>query len=328
VRKLACTIATVALLVLATPSASAGIVTIGPPLDQAQPAKGGFGKEPVLVANASLSPISNLSSPVSGTVIRWRLNQTVGGPFRLRVLRPNGGLVYTTVGTSDPVSSPSPELQTFPAAVRIQAGDTIALEALEPADDQGGFVFNLPSFSFIVWKPPPPDGIPTEGQTIDEEEAVALNADVHPTPTVTSVTPGSGNIRGGTKVKLAGTDFIGVSELSFGGKTVTSFTVDSENQISLTTPGVSKPGPAAITITTPGGTSPPASPFTYKACKVPKLKDKTLGQARKRLRKANCRLGKVKHAETAGQGSGRVVKQRPPSGLFKPPGTRVRVTLG
>ncbi|HEX8958697.1 MAG TPA: hypothetical protein VF770_02625, partial [Solirubrobacterales bacterium] len=32
----------------------------------------------------------NVSSPVSGTIVRWRIQGANGGPYYLRVLRPNG----------------------------------------------------------------------------------------------------------------------------------------------------------------------------------------------------------------------------------------------
>jgi len=43
---------------------------------------------------------ANLSSPVNGLIVRWRLQGAVGGPFTLRVLRPNGSGAYTAVGSS------------------------------------------------------------------------------------------------------------------------------------------------------------------------------------------------------------------------------------
>jgi hypothetical protein len=329
VRRLVCPTAVLALLAIAAPGATAAIVTVGPPLDQAQPSKGSVSDEPFLIANASLPPTLNRTSPVAGRVIRWRINATAGGPFRLRILRHEGGLVYTTLGVSEPVSSPAPSPQTFSTSIPIQVGDTIGLEAVEPADDQFGLLIGDASLSFTFWSPRPPDGVPTAGATPDEEEGVPLNADVQPTPTVTSVTPAAGNIRGGTTITLAGTDFTDVSALSIGGKTVTSFTVDSESRITTVTPGFSRPGPVGISVTTPGGTSPFAGPqYTYTACRVPKLTGKRLKRVRKRLRRARCKLGKVKLRGSTTAREGRVVGQRPPSGKLKPPGAKVTVTLG
>ena len=322
--------ATMAILVLAAPAAEGAIVTVGPPLEQAIPLKGGFGGSPSLWANSSLPKSMNATSPVTGRVILWRVNQTVGGPFRLRVLRPNGDNIYTTLGVSERVSTTSPSLQTFPTTIPIQAGDTIGLEAVEPAEDEAGFLdfSGEPEAAFIVWVPPPPDGVPTKAELPDTEEAFAFNADVQPVPSISSISPAAGDIRGGTKVVLTGTDFTNASKVVLGEKPLTSYSVDSETQITAVTTGVSKPGPVTIAVTTPGGTTTAPTPqYTYEACAVPKLKGKKLKRVRKRLRESNCRLGRVKRAGKSGAGTGRVVGQRPPPGRFKPPGSKVKVTL-
>ena len=67
------------------------------------------------------------------------------------------------------------------------------------------------------------------------------------------------------------------------------------------------------------GTGSPA-----KRCVVPKLSGRTLKQARKRLRRAHCRLGKVTGKRRA---SSRVVKQHPRARKSVPRNTKVRVKL-
>jgi PASTA domain len=57
-------------------------------------------------------------------------------------------------------------------------------------------------------------------------------------------------------------------------------------------------------------------------CVVPKLKGKTLTQTKRALRKADCRLGKVK-----GPRKGRVVKQKPKPGKVLASASKVNVTL-
>src|SRR5581483_6710469 len=42
---------------------------------------------------------ANLSSPVNGLIVHCRMVGGVGGPFTLRVLRPNGTGAYTAVGS-------------------------------------------------------------------------------------------------------------------------------------------------------------------------------------------------------------------------------------
>jgi hypothetical protein len=58
----------------------------------------------------------------------------------------------------------------------------------------------------------------------------------------------------------------------------------------------------------------------FDACVVPKLKGRTLKRAKKRLKGAECRLGKAK-------GRGKVTKQRPKPGTVLPPDRKVKVTL-
>ena len=84
-------------------------------------------------------------------------------------------------------------------------------------------------------------------------------------PNVTGVSPGSGPAGGGTSVTVTGCGFTGATGVSFGGAAA-QFTVDSDTQITATSP----PGTCtvAITVTTPSATSStsPADQFTYNSC--------------------------------------------------------------
>ena len=84
-----------------------------------------------------------------------------------------------------------------------------------------------------------------------------------PAPTVTSISPSSGLTTGGTSVTITGTNFSGVTGVTFGGAAVSSFTVNSSTSITCTTPTGSA-GAASIVVTTSGGgPSAAASLFTY-----------------------------------------------------------------
>jgi hypothetical protein len=78
-----------------------------------------------------------------------------------------------------------------------------------------------------------------------------------PAPTVTSFTPTSGPA--GTTVVITGTNFTGATGITVGGSTITTFTVNSATQITLTIPPNAFTGP--IVVTTPGGTG--TSTATY-----------------------------------------------------------------
>jgi hypothetical protein len=63
---------------------------------------------------------------------------------------------------------------------------------------------------------------------------------------------------------------------------------------------------------------------TFDACVVPKLKGKRLKKAKKKLKRRDCRLGKVKNK----QSQGKVKKQKPKPGAVLPVDSKVKVTLG
>ena len=86
-------------------------------------------------------------------------------------------------------------------------------------------------------------------------------------PTVLSVTPTGGTKAGGTSVVLAGSDFVGVTAVSFGGTAAASFTVNSPDQITAVTPASVSPGAVGVTVANANGTSPalggPSPTFTF-----------------------------------------------------------------
>jgi hypothetical protein len=61
-------------------------------------------------------------------------------------------------------------------------------------------------------------------------------------------------------VTITGTSFTGTKKVTFGGVKATSFTVDSDTQVTATVPTGAKTG--HIAITTPGGTAVSKNIFT------------------------------------------------------------------
>ena len=55
---------------------------------------------------------------------------------------------------------------------------------------------------------------------------------------------------------------------------------------------------------------------------------KTLKAAKKQLKKADCRLGKVTKKKGAGAKTDKVVRQKPKAGTVRAPGSKVGVVLG
>ncbi|HEY2937796.1 MAG TPA: PASTA domain-containing protein, partial [Gaiellaceae bacterium] len=61
-------------------------------------------------------------------------------------------------------------------------------------------------------------------------------------------------------------------------------------------------------------------------CRVPRVIGMRLAAARTRIRRANCRVGRVRRARS--RRVGRVLAQRPRAGVRRPRGTRVNLVVG
>ena len=81
-------------------------------------------------------------------------------------------------------------------------------------------------------------------------------------PTIVGISPTNGLTSGGTSVILTGINFTGTSAVKFGATNATSYTVNSDTQITATSPAGSG-GTVDITVTTPGGTSATSSSDQY-----------------------------------------------------------------
>jgi IPT/TIG domain-containing protein len=88
------------------------------------------------------------------------------------------------------------------------------------------------------------------------------SASAVPAPSITSFTPAGGPV--GTIVTITGTNFSGATEVDFtAGASATTFSVDSDTQITATVPLGSTTGP--ISVSGPGGSGSSATNFTVKA---------------------------------------------------------------
>ena len=95
---------------------------------------------------------------------------------------------------------------------------------------------------------------------------------------VTSVSPSAGPTSGGASVTIKGTAFSGATAVNFGSVAATSFTVDSNTQITATSPAENA-GTVDVTVTTPAGTSPagPGDRFRFAARPVVTSLDPSFG---------------------------------------------------
>lgn len=113
--------------------ASANTITVGSVLP-AGPTSKPVGEVDTFLNTALPEKGANLTSPVSGVIVRWRLQGAKGGPFYLRVLRPNGLGAYTAAGKSDPATVTSTGLQTFNTNLPIKAGDVLGVDPTNAGD--------------------------------------------------------------------------------------------------------------------------------------------------------------------------------------------------
>ena len=92
-----------------------------------------------------------------------------------------------------------------------------------------------------------------------------------PAPVITSISPTSGPIAGGTTVTIDGSNLFGAAYVFFGNTQAVSFSIVSSTEIQATSPAESA-GTVNVTVTTPGGTSATSSAdqFTYQASTPPK----------------------------------------------------------
>ena len=321
---LAAIVAAGACALLAATAAQASTITVGSVLPPGS-APTEFGQVETFFNTALPEKGANLASPVSGAIVRWRVQGAVGGPFSLRVLRPNGSGGYAAAGTSNPASPSGEGVQTFTANLPIHAGDLIGLDPTSAKDKIGIASVAGASYGFIF--PPPIDGATVAPSETIAGKEIEFSAEVQPTPVITSVSPNFGSIAGGTSVTITGTDLAAASAVKFGSLPATGFTAESETKITAIAPPSTAVGPVDVSATTLAGTSVAAKGdlFFYRGCVVPKLKGKKLKRSKRALRRSDCKLGRVKGEKK--NKSAKVTKQSPKPGKILAPGSKVNIKV-
>lgn len=317
----------IACVLLMAATAQAAVITIGSVLpDGYAPKK--FERVQTLFNTALPEAGATLASPASGAIVRWRVQGAVGGPFYLRVLRPNGKGGYEAAGKSAPATPTGPGLQTFETNLKIQAGDLIGIDPTSENDEIGVKTESGASYASIF--PSPFEGtINAPSKTFTGEE-IELSAEVQPAPEITSITPSFGPVTGGTVLTITGKNFTQTSAVQFGTTPAASFTVDSDTTITATAPAVLRPGKVDLSVTTFAGQNANTrfDDYVYRACVVPAVKNKTLRRAKTLLQRSGCKLGHVKKVEAKAKKEGKVLKQTPRPGKVLAPGARVRISVG
>jgi hypothetical protein len=319
---------TAAWMLIGAVAAQASVISIGSVLPEGFTPKK-FERVQTLFNTALPEPGANLSSPVSGAVIRWRVQGAKGGPFYLRVLHPNGKGAYEAAGKSQGVTPNGLGLQTFETNLKIQTGDLIGIDPTSAEDEVGVKTESGASYASIF--PTPFDGSIVAPSASFPGEEIELSAEVQPAPEVNLVSPPSGSIAGGTVVTITGKNLGGASAVEFGSTPAASFTVDSDTEITATTPRGPQPGKVDVSVKTIAGKNANTrfDDYVYLACVVPSIKGKSLKVAKRLLNRRGCKLGHVKKVDAPKPKLvGKVLKQTPTAGKVLSPGARVRIKLG
>jgi hypothetical protein len=167
------------------------VVTIGSNLARVPNSAANYTPRPTF-SNVSLASDrqapGGLSSPVNGTVVRWRIR--VGDSTRvtnLRIIRPLGRGLFTGAGTSAPVTPPTQATTSYQVQLPIRIGDYIGLDCCDPD-------FFEPDAEFFVagnaavrneWQPSLATGGMGQAPLRTKAYEIAINAEINPISTFT-----------------------------------------------------------------------------------------------------------------------------------------------
>ncbi|WP_330229120.1 IPT/TIG domain-containing protein [Nocardia sp. NBC_00508] len=232
------------------------------------PAAGGT---PVTLTGSSLSGTTAVNfgatPAVSFTVVSDTQVTAVAPPgagtVQVTVTTPLGssnGLPFTYVGVPVIVSiSPSSGPVSGGVLVSLTGSGFTGATAVNFGATPATF-FGVLSDTSIIAIAPPGTGTVAVTVTAAAGTSAGVSFTYVPAPTLTSISPTTGPVTGGTTVTLTGTGFTGATAVVFGILPATSFTVNSPTQITAVTPvGI---GTVPVTVATPGGIATGVS-FTY-----------------------------------------------------------------
>ncbi|HEY5985354.1 MAG TPA: IPT/TIG domain-containing protein [Streptosporangiaceae bacterium] len=208
--------------------------------------------------SASATPVFSLAPPVSPVVatIQPSSSSPATGPGTRQT---NATLAVSAIS---PVSGPAAGATTvtitgsgFTGATQVDFGRASALSMTVDSDTQ------------ITATSPPGSGTVDITVVTSKGKSATHAADrftyVAPILKVTGVSPRSGPAAGGTTVTISGSGFTDAGAVDFGGTRAVSMTVDSDTQITATSPAGT--GTVHVIVITPGGRSAASSAdkFSY-----------------------------------------------------------------
>lgn len=258
-------------------------------------------------------------SPADGTP--FGLSSSING-FRLDV--------------SATLVSPPTLTAVSPTSGPIKGGSAVTIAGSNFAAVKSVTFGGISAASFKVDSESQITAVAPAGKTVSQTPVVVTTAAgsatgtftyVRSAPSITAISPTSGSVKGGSTVTIAGSEFAEVKSVTFGGTAAESFGVNSESQVTAIAPAGKTLTSAQVVVTTAAGSA--TGTFSYEGCRVPKLSGLGLKSAKKRLRKANCKLGKARKLGGGVIGkTDAVVRQNPKPRKVLAPGTKVNLTFG
>lgn len=190
---------------------------------------------PITVNPAPVSAALSSVTLSSGTVTS---GTSVTGTVSLTAAAPSSGAVVSLASSNTSAAS-------VPASVTVPSGATSATFTITTGSVSSATSVTLTASYSSVSK--------TASLTIDPV-----------TITVSSVSPNSGPLAGGTAVTITGTNFATGATVTFGGAAATNVVVANSTSITATTPAGSA-GSVTVSVTASGNSGSLANGFTYTA---------------------------------------------------------------
>jgi hypothetical protein len=175
-----------AVLFLATTAVSAGaLVTIGSNLGRQPNSTPDYTPRPTF-SDMALAPDrqapAGLSSPVNGTVVRWRIRAGDStGATNFRIIRSLPSGLFTGAGSSPTVIPPIGATTSFAGQLPIKIGDFIGIDS-PPSPGAEFFVTGGAAFR-AEWQPTLANGSLGRPPLRGNPYEIAINADINPTST-------------------------------------------------------------------------------------------------------------------------------------------------
>lgn len=214
----------------------------------------------------TLSPPPSVSGAGAGQY-QFALVACSAAPGATSITLPSGGAcTYSIVYTASANPANDNAIITFT--------DNAGLSNLTTSGSSPHFIQSIAlsgsqSSSITPGPPSATVSVPSDGSPLSEPITVTDGVSVSVGPIVTGVSPNTGSTGGGTGVTITGAGFTGATAVTFGGTPATNFIVNSDTQITATSPAGT--GTVDVTVTNPVATGPSsaADQFTYESSGAP-----------------------------------------------------------